>query len=242
MAVTLASTVTGTNFSGSGVTVTAANVVVSAGDIIVVEFGWRRNAAQTLSSVTFNASATGLSAITGASVQNPDASAEQNAYVGVGLSGTHDVVVTLSANSPVMMVIVRVLSGADTGSPYGTVVNSNGNDNPSDTVSSAVGGLCLDAFILRNDDTMTADSGQTNTSSLGVGQGTQMGFSVESGAASVSMGWTGNVGGDGYAYYVIPITALAGGGGTTIAPQLGSVPMTGRALGCGLGIGLPDQP
>lgn len=227
-AATFSSSVTGTNFSGAGTTVSCASVSVSTGDVVFVLFGWRRNAAQSLSSVTFNGSSTGLTAVTGASGQTADGgSGEIGAYVGVGLSGTADVVVTLSANSPVMMVRCVVLSGVNTSTPYGTVVQSTGNDDPSDTATGTTDGLGLDALILRNDDTLTAGAGQSNTSTLGIGNGTQLDSSTKAGAVSLSMTWTGNVNGDAYVYDVIPVIAAAAGGSTC---RPGSLALLG--VGC----------
>jgi hypothetical protein len=240
MAVAFVSAVSGTNFSGAGTTVTCSSVTVGSGQTFVVVFSWRRNAAQALSSVTFNGSPSGLTAITGASLQTGPGDAEIGAYIGVGLSGTADVVVTLDANSGVMAARTFVLSGVDTGTPYGTVVSSTGNDNPSDTATGTTDGLGIDAFVLRNSDTMTEGAGQSNAVTLGTGvEGTIQCSSTKAGEVSLTMEWTGNTSGDAYAHILIPLLAAAGG--TTIAPGLGSVPMTGRAPTIGWTIGMPDQ-
>lgn len=217
MAVAFVSAFSGTNFTGAGTTVTASNVALSAGDVFVAITSWRRNAAQTHSSLTFNGSATGITTITDSDVQTGPGDAEIIAHVGVGLSGTHDVVSTLSANSGVMALRVFVLSGVDTSTPYGSVVSSTGNDNPSDTATGTNDGLGIDAFVQRNADTMTEGAGQSNAATLGTGtEGTIQCSSTKAGAVSLTMEWTGNTSGDAYAHILIPMLASAGGGGPTL--------------------------
>lgn len=215
MPAALVTSYTGSNFSGSGTTVSVTSVVVAAGDLVVIEIGWRLNAAQTVGTPTFGGSSTGIAVIAGAAGQTGEGSGAITAFRGIGLTpGTQNIVVTWSANSPVMMVRVLVISGADQATPIGTVVQTLGSGADPITCSATVGagGLGIDQLLLRNDNVLTASGGQQNTNALGIGQGTQMDTACTPDDGSSA--YTGNVGGDTWVFNVIPVNS----GGPVVLP------------------------
>lgn len=112
-------------------------------------------------------------------------------------SGTHNVVVTDSANYVYKVISVRSFSGVHQTVPEGTTVTNNGGigTSPTVTVSSASGELVVDSANVSNisgDVTLTVGAGQTqdsNNTNTGL-QGSTGGTSHEAGAASVIMTWT----------------------------------------------------
>lgn len=225
-AVAYVTQVSGNVSGGASLTLAAVNADGSGGNIVYTRC--RIGQAQTLSSsgVTFNGSSTGWTRLDQPDTTQlfPFDAAGGRFYVfwGVGLSGTHDIVITPSANSSIYCV-ATVLSGANTSTPIGTMVTNTGNAAVTDQTATATGttdGLGIDLFYVDGTPTTVADGTQTNTTSLGAIDGKLFRTSTTAGAVTQTMGWTGvpNMG-DGNMIVVIPVKA-SGGGGSTCVPSL----------------------
>lgn len=207
------------NVCSGGSSVTASGVALSSGYVADVTIAWRDNAGQTLSSVTFNGSATGVTENI-ASYSGGDR-VQLVSYRVVGQTGTADVVATFSA-APSSGCAIRVswLSGVDNTTPIGTPAAATALGTSATALSTSVtlasGDLTMVAVALYSNATSLAqDSGQTQIyPSVDSGEITTA-TSSETGSGSIASGYTWATGGDWARLTLVPYKASAGGGGGT---------------------------
>jgi hypothetical protein len=198
----------------SATTLTLASVVGSGGDMLFIAVTWVGNSSQTISSVTYNGSSTGITQI-GTPI-DPGTGRLLARYYLLAPSGTADVVVTFSASVPNGQATAMVLSGVNQSSPIGTSQTASaiaGSPTTTAAASSATGDLCVDCLMIQGNATSVAvvNGDQTPHSAQ---DGSGLFFhrtSSEAGAASVTMGWTWT-GAAAWAHAVTPIQAAAAGG------------------------------
>lgn len=197
--------------------VTISNVNTSGADLILVHSGMYNGAQITsdlkVASITFNGSSTGWSELSfsplSISLNGITDINYLQVWKGVGLTGTHDIVVTLSGTisgitSPNdgAYVVVSCWNKTHQSSPTGTSVNSSYSSvsSMSDSVVSAFDGMGVDACLLSNAPLTTGFSINgpqvilTRAASLGAAGINSLSVSYKSGAVSLSMGWN-DVGG-----------------------------------------------
>lgn len=193
----------GTTYSGTTtntISVTAATVTIAASEVVDVCVAWRAGDDETISSITFNGSATGISNnynSVGASQRVGLAS-----YRIVGVTGTGDVVVTFNDSVAGARVMVSRLTNVDNGTPAGTssVVTDLGGETGTLSTSRtlASGDLALTCVVTNQNTqaTLAANSGQADIfTALHTGDQTDA-LSSEGGTGSVTSGytWNGTVG------------------------------------------------
>jgi hypothetical protein len=190
-------------------------VVIASGEVAIVSSSWRLSAGQTITGVTFNGSDTGVSAITGTLLDTDDGEGRQQSYIISGVTGTADVVVTLSAGTATLATQVRVFSGVDTGGPTGTIATAIGSAaTVTVDAASAAGDLVMDNVVYRAGAALTIGASQTNEIEI-TGGSVSLHGSIEVGAASVTMSWADADGSSEWAIVAIPLVAGAGGGKVT---------------------------
>lgn len=164
-------------------------------------------------------------------------------------TGSQNVVVTFNAATAGATFAVDGWSGVDSTTPVSdiqTIATGVGGDAASPTnipaVASESGDLVRAAIATAFNTTVTSDGApqveDANISDTLFGAG-KIATAHEDGAASVTLLWTftGTINYSAKAYNM-----NAAASGTTIATPAGSQPFTGRTMGCGLGIGMPDVP
>jgi hypothetical protein len=205
--------------AGSGTTNTVTSVAIASGEIAIVSSSWRQSGAITITGVTFNGSSSGVTLIGSSTVDTSGGEGRQGSYIINGVTGTANVVVTLSAGTVSINTQVRVFSGVDPGSPIGTVVSASG-DVATVTVdaSSASGNMVMDNVVYRSAAALTIGASKTNEIEIGLGGSVSLHGSIETGATTVTMSWTGGDGGE-WAIVAIPLVAGGGGGGATNGPK-----------------------
>jgi hypothetical protein len=128
-------------------------------------------------------------------------------------TGTHDLVVDYSANPTVGSVVgVMTFTGVDQGTPLGTFVSADGeNDNATVDVSSASGELVFDTVATSWGALNAAGTGQTERWSMTYGGGgdSEGRGSTEAGASTVTMSWSLDYSGQGWAIGAVPIKPTA---------------------------------
>jgi hypothetical protein len=201
--------------SAGAASVTVASVVIASNEVAIVSSSWRLSAGQTITSVTFNSSTTGVSQITGTLLDTDDGEGRQESYIINGVTGTADVVVTLSAGTATLATQVRVFSGVDTGGPTGTIATATGGGvTVTVDASSAAGNLVMDNVVYRAGAALTIGASQTNEIEI-TGGSVSLHGSIETGAGTVTMSWTDADGSSEWAIVAIPLVAGGGGGGGT---------------------------
>jgi hypothetical protein len=198
----------------SATTLTLASVVGSGGDMLFIAVNWVGTSSQTISSVTYNGSSTGITQI-GTPI-DPGTGRALARYRLLAPSGTADVVITFSASVPNAQGTAMVLSGVNQSSPIGTSQTASavgGSPTTTAAATSAVGDLCVDCLMVQGNATSvaTVNGDQTQRSALDGGSILIHRTSTEAGAASVTMGWTWT-GAAAWAHAVTPVQAAAAGG------------------------------
>lgn len=164
-------------------------------------------------------------------------------------TGSQNVVVTFNAATAGATFSVDGWSGVDSTTPVSdiqTFATGGPGDTASPTdipaVTSESGDLVRAAIATDFGTTITTDGApqveDSNHADTLFGAG-KIATAHEDGAASVTLLWTftGTINYSAKAYNM-----NAAASGTTIATPAGSQPFTGRTMGCGLGIGMPDVP
>jgi hypothetical protein len=215
-AVARTNTFTGTSSSGS---TTVSSVTIAAGEFALVQCGWRKTGAEeTITGVTFNGSATGVSAVGSTQVDTIAGDGRQQTYQITGVTGTANVVVSYNTGPNAAGCIVRTFSGVDTGGTPLSAPTSNANDTDPITVNSAsasAGDLVVDHVVYRGGHSLTAGAGQVGSSQTGTGgANVSTHASEETGTGAITMSWT-TAGGANWSTLALVVKAGAGGGGST---------------------------
>lgn len=246
MAVTIGTAYQAENANEAAVTV--ASVVLAANDVADVTVAWRAGDDETISSLTFNGTTTGITQT--AISQGAGERIRIAKYRIVGRTGTADVVATLNELASALWCGVQVLGGVDNTTPVGTTDTDVDLGAETGTLTSSVtltsGDLAVFAIIVGvAPATLTEGGGQTaifasNAIGAGAGDGS-VAASYKTGSGSVSGGYTWDGGTAGWGRQ-IAVPYLQGAAAVTIAPGLGSQLHTGRAPTIGWSIGMPDVP
>ena len=180
------------------------NVDGGAGNFLIIIATWRDSPVNTISSVTYGGSATGITAIETKVANGGGATA---AYYLIAPAGTETVSVTWASTPANMQVTVLVFSGVHQSAPLGTHATGTGNTTLTSTaaVTSTADGMVVDGIGVRGSPgTITADGGQTERSTQAASGSMHHRTSTEPGAASVAMGWSWT-NGTSYTHIVVPL-------------------------------------
>lgn len=212
-AVARTNTFTGSSTSGS---TTVSSVTIASGEYATVQCGWRLTSTEAISSVTFNGSTTGVTAISGSQVDTIAGDARQQSYQILGRTGTANVVVNWSTAPNQAGCIVRTYSGVDTGgTPLGTVVTAVNNVAPvtANSSTAASGDLVVDNVVHRCGCSLTVGAGQVGVTQINTGGANVSNHaSEETGTGAVTMSWTGGTAN--WATVVLVVKAGAASGPT----------------------------
>lgn len=135
--------------SGSVNTLTVAGVAVTGSNtLLLIDTGTGDASPANVSSVTWNGSGVGVTQL---SAQTFGAFFKQEVWYLLGPSGTHDVVVTWAASQSAVLVGVKVCSGVNQGTPFGTPALAEGglgSQLATVNVSSAANEVVVDAVFV----------------------------------------------------------------------------------------------
>ena len=235
-----------TTDGGSGLSASSRTVsytLNASANGIVVRLAWVGAPTSNMSSVTWNGTALTSA---GTRPENGDGQTTEIWYLVSGTidTGTHDVVVTGSANWEGIAICINGYSGFDTGTPVaGYAQSATGTASPItiDTAASATANdLVVDAVAVAFSVALTVDGSQSQDAQLdSASGGVRLAASNEAGAGgAVTMSWTHA----GSVARGIAAVILKAQSGVTIAPGLGSQPITGRTPSMNFTIGMPDVP
>ena len=189
MAITAGTSTSAATASGTSASSLTWSHTVGTGSngILIIDVSIRTNAGVTVSSVTYGGVA--LTYIGSATSSKDHA---EMWYLKVPVTGTANVVVTLTGSENVAAGATNFF-GVDQTTSYGSLTTGNGSGDPSLTVASATGELVIDAVSDRDVDSETVGAGQTLLLTTKAGSASNdawVGSSTEAGAASVTMSWT----------------------------------------------------
>lgn len=213
-AVSFVSAVTATDVTDTVSTLTLANVVGSGGNVLLTGCTWRQDAGETIASVTYGGSATGITLIHDGATNE----AAGALYYLVNPAGTADVVVTFSANTR-SQCSALVLSGVDTASPlFDTDEGISVGTSVSLTLSNTTDGLLVDMFTRRgNNEAMTPGADQTERSAQSSGAAVILHrTSTQPATADGVMSWSWATGSDNY---LIAVTLAPSSAAVNRAPR-----------------------
>ena len=213
---------------GANVTlITAASVVLAANDVADVTVALRNGDDETVTSVPFNGSATGVTNITTSSGAGERVLLAK--YRIVGVTGTADVVANFNESVTAALIFVQVLQGVDNATPVGTTDTDTDLGTESGTLTSTVtlssGDLSITAIVTGvafAAATMSISGGQTQIfapNDFGVADATAA-VSYETGTGAVAGGYTWNGTLAGWARQIAVPYLAAAGGAATIARRL----------------------
>lgn len=205
-------TYSATPAGASSYTITSVAADASSGNYMTACVMMRGT--ETITGVTFNASATGWSSIGDSGSQA--SGTREHCWGAASLTGTASVVITMSSVPAFAHAVVTVWSGVDVGgTPTGTAVESNNASATSLTisgVSSNANSLVYGVFYLRLNDAGVTPGGTQVYETAESGFGSTGSAQYVTGSASTSVSWTG-FGSAGVGGLALSINGTGGGGG-----------------------------
>lgn len=201
MAVAWVSKISARDASASSSTLTLASVVGSGGDLVLALFTWRNNG-ETMSGATYG----GVSMTRVSGLPFTGGEVGVDCFYRLAPSGTADVVGTWSAATR-LYGTASVFSGVHQSSPFGTVGTETGTGTATTdiTVSTTVNGMVADVIMIRIDDTLNEDAGQTKRSEeLTTGTENHATSTEPATGTSHTLGWTWT-NSEQYRFVAIPI-------------------------------------
>ncbi len=183
--------------TGTGTSVSAAGLVIGAGDIVYAATLLSDGSPGGMTSVVSSGGGGAFSSIADSGVR--ESFLRLHVWRSTSpTAGTVTITSTPAASTGEIGLIVVSLSGVDTVTPNGSLVFSNGNgtaDAASGSVSSGTDALVLDFIGRFQNAAMGLGAGQTQLEQANQGAILQIGSSWKAGAATVSTSWTVNAAG-----------------------------------------------
>jgi hypothetical protein len=239
MAVAYVSDVSAQDITGVPTTLTIPSVNGGGGNSLWILVTWR-DSGQSITGVTYNGSATGITQVTGSPVNGSVSAA---IYYLASPSGTADVVVTWNGAPFRIYGTAVVVSGSDTSAlvtdydeEFGTGESTTGDL----TLTTVAGGLVLSVIQTRADEGIApSGAGQTERAQEnGTANDVHAASTTDASGTSVTVGWDWTTA-VGWAHAAVSIAPSSSG--TTRDPAQGTMTLAGTSLGLGFTINMPDE-